>query len=103
MISAIRNITVGVFEHLRITSPMDAKKRLAYMQCILRGAALKKYQEVLVTSRHLANELAGDDWTLGELTRISAVDLWTWAKTDTTRYDGNDYLAWDKLIYFKRK
>ena len=42
------NLTVRVFEHLNITSPMDVDKRLAYMQRILRGASLKEYQEVLV-------------------------------------------------------
>ena len=53
----MRNITVGVFEHLNITSPMDVDKRLAYTQRILRGAALKKYQEVLVTCRQSEKEL----------------------------------------------
>ena len=54
VISAIRDLTVGVFEHLDITSPMDVGNRLAYTQSILRGAALKKYQEVLVICRHSA-------------------------------------------------
>ena len=44
----MRNINVGVFEHLNINSTMDVDKRLAYTQHILRGAALKKYHEVLV-------------------------------------------------------
>ena len=49
VISVMHNLTVKVFEHLNITSPMDVKKRLAYTQRILRRAALKKYLEVLVT------------------------------------------------------
>ena len=40
VISAVCVLTVGVFEHLNITSPMDVEKRIAYTQCILRGAAL---------------------------------------------------------------
>ena len=41
VISAMRDLTVGVFEHLEITSTMDVGKRLAYTQRILIGAALK--------------------------------------------------------------
>ena len=40
----MRNLTVGVFENLKITSPMDMDKRLAYTHHILRGAALKNTQ-----------------------------------------------------------
>ena len=55
VISSMLNLTVVVFEHLKITPPpRDAKKRLSSMQRILRGAALKKYQEVLVICRHSA-------------------------------------------------
>ena len=45
------------------------------MQSILRGAALKKHREVLVTYRQSAKELAGNEWTLGELDRISVEDF----------------------------
>ena len=72
------------------------------MQRILKGAALKKYREVLVTYRHSAKELAGDEWTLGEITGLSKKDFWTRANTDTTRYDGHDYLARDKCVDSKR-
>ena len=56
-----------------------------------------------MTCRHLAKELAGDEWTLGKLTRLSAEDFWTWEKTYITGYDGDDYLAWDKCVYFERE
>ena len=36
VISAMRNLTVGVFEHLKITSPMYVEKSLSYTQRILR-------------------------------------------------------------------
>ena len=45
--------------------------------------------------RQSAKDLAVDEWTFGELTRLSAEDFWTWAKKDTTGYDGHDYLARD--------
>ena len=72
VINSMRYLTIRVFDHLEITSPMDVKKSLAYTQRILGGAALKKHQEVLVTFRQSVKELAGDDWTLGEMTRLAA-------------------------------
>ena len=55
----MRDLTVGVFEPLGITSPMDVERRIVYTQRILGGAALKKYREVLVTCRQSAKELTG--------------------------------------------
>ena len=60
VINAMRNLTVGVFEHLEIISPTDVDKGLAYTQRILRGSALKKYREILVTCKQPKKELAGD-------------------------------------------
>ena len=40
VINAMRNLTVGVFEHPEIILPTDVDKRLAYTQCILRGSAI---------------------------------------------------------------
>ena len=51
-----------------------------------------------MTCRQLAKDLAGDEWTLGELTRLSVEEFWNWANMDTTRYDGHDYLAQDKCV-----
>ena len=48
VVSAMRNLTAGVFEHLEINSPMDVDNILSYMQRILRIDALKNYREVLV-------------------------------------------------------
>ena len=73
------------------------------MQRILRVDALKKYGEVMVTCRKLAKEIAGYEWILGKLTGLFAEDFGTWVKTDTTGYDGHDYLARDKCIKFKRE
>ena len=63
-----------------------------YTQRILRGSALKKYREVLVTCKQSAKELAGDEFTLGYMNGLSTEDFWTWEKTDTTGYDGYPYL-----------
>ena len=99
----MRDVAIGVFEHLDVTSPSYVDKRLAYTKRILRGSVIKKYREVLVGFRQSAKELVGNEWTLGELTWISAEDFWTWVKTDTTGYDGHDYLARDKCVDFERE
>ena len=39
-INSMHDLTIGVFEHLEIISPIDMDKRLAYTQCILTVAAL---------------------------------------------------------------
>ena len=103
VISPMRDITVGVFENLNITSPMDVDKKLAYTQRILRRAALKKYREFLVTCMQLAKELLGDERTLSEMSGISTDNFWTWDKIDNTGYDVYDYLAQDKRVNFDRE
>ena len=72
VVGTMRDLTVGVFELLDITSPMYMDKRVAYTQCTLRGAALKIYREVLVACRQSAKELVGDEWNLGELAGLFA-------------------------------
>ena len=96
VINAMRVLIVGVFENLEIISPTDVDKRLAYTQRILRGSALKKHREVLVTCKQSEKELAGDEWTLGDMSGVSTEDFWTWTKTDTIRYDQHPYLDIDK-------
>ena len=52
----------------------------------------------MVTCKQSAKELAGDEWTLGDLSGLSTEEFWTWAKTDTIGYDGHPYLAMDKCV-----
>ena len=56
-----------------------------------------------MTCRQSENDLAGNECTIGDLTGISVEDFWTWAKTDTTGYDGHDYLARDKCVDLGRE
>ena len=53
--------------------------------------------------RKLEKEIVGDEWALGKMTVLSAEDFWTWVKTDTTGYDGHDYLVRDKCVDFERE
>ena len=50
----------------------------------------------------MAKELAGDEWTLGDLSGVSTEDFWTCAKTDTIGYDIHPYLDIDKCVNFER-
>ena len=42
----------------------------------------------MVTCKQSAKDLTGDEWTFGNISGLSMEDFWTWAKTDTTGYDG---------------
>ena len=52
------------------------------MQCILRGAALKKYKVVIRACKELTKDLAGGKWNLVDLKELSTAELWTWENSD---------------------
>ena len=52
MVSAMRDLTSGVFEHLDTTFPMEVDQRVDYTQRILRGAELNKYKAVLLECKY---------------------------------------------------
>ena len=103
VVIVICNLTVGVIYHLEITSPMDVDKGVSYMQRILKGAALKKYKQVLVACRQLTKALAVDEWNIRNLAGLSAEAFWNLHKTDTTGYDRHAYLPRDKCVNFNRE
>ena len=96
MVIAIRDLTIGVFEYLNITSFMDPDQKLVYIQRILRGVALKIYKVFLLECKESGKDLAGDKWTIGELKGLSTEDLCTWDKSDGISYDRGVYLVMDK-------
>ena len=65
MIHTMRDLTVGVFKHLEITSKTDVDKRINYTECILRGTILKKYRQFLGDCKELQKGLVGDQYNLG--------------------------------------
>ena len=71
VVCVMLNLTSGVFEHLETTAHMYVYKRVNYMQRLLRGAALKKYNDFLTGCKESAEGLAGDHWTLGEIEDIT--------------------------------
>ena len=88
MVSALCEITIGVFYHLDITSPMDVDQRVAYIKCILRGEEINKYKAVMLECKQLAKYLVGDKWTIGKLKGISTEDFWTWDNSYGLAYVG---------------
>ena len=55
-----------------------------------------------MTCKQWAKEFVGDEWTLGNMNGLSTEEFWTWAKKDTTGYDGHSYLAIAKCVDFER-
>ena len=77
---------------------MDVDRMVAYMQRILRGAALKNYRSVLVECKQSSKELVRDKWDFGKLKRLSTANFWDWAKKDGIGYDRHAYLGIDKCV-----
>ena len=59
MVHALRDQTIGVFEHLEITSTLDVNKRVNYKKPLLRGPALKKYKKFLEECNELTKVIYG--------------------------------------------
>ena len=103
VVSTMRDLTVGVFEHLETTSPMGTDKRVAYTQITLRGAALKKYKAVLIECKQSLKELAGDNCYLDALKGQSTNNFWAWSKKEGIGYDWDAYLGLDKCVGFNKE
>ena len=48
MVSAMHDLTVGIFEHLNIMAKTDVDQRVKYTEHILTGPNLKKYHAILL-------------------------------------------------------
>ena len=103
VVNAMRDLTIGVFEHLDIPSHMDMDQRVAYTQRIIVVSALKNYKSVLVECKPLENYIVGYTWDLVLLKEISTEYFWTWTKKDGIGYDEYSYLGLDKCIDFDNK
>ena len=99
--TSIHLITMEIFEHLEITSPMYVYQRVSYTQRIITVSAFKKHKAVLVECKQSENQLAGDKWELGTLKDLYTDDFWTWAQKDGIGYDRDAYLGLDKCVDFE--
>ena len=63
VVSAMWDITVGVFEHLDITPKLDIDKRVKYTERILTSPAIKKHCASLMDFKDMVNDFARNQWT----------------------------------------
>ena len=61
VVNVMRNLTVGVFEHLSITSSLDVYVRMKYIEIILKVSALRKFKHVMVFLKEKGKEEGGDN------------------------------------------
>ena len=63
MIITMRDITVGLCEHLELTSSVELYLSIKYTDRILMNSDLKKYIQVLLVCKDTDRGLAGNKWT----------------------------------------
>ena len=56
-----------------------------------------------MTCKQSAKYIAGDEWTLGDMSEVSTEDFWNRENTDTIGYDRHPYLDIDKFVDFERE
>ena len=106
MISMMRYLTVGLFEHLDIMSVMDLDPRIKYIEYILIVSVINKYLQVLEECKESTKGLAGDQWSLGLAKVIFMEQLCTWAKVDAIDVSvdpisGSErYTSFEKELWF---
>ena len=93
MVRAMYDLKVGVFEHLEITSPMDADQRILYTQRILRGTDIKKYKQILEGCKVPIKGISRDQWALVVTKDVTTEQFCTWEKTETNVGSGGMYLG----------
>ena len=99
MISMMRDLTVGLFEHLDIMSVMDLDPRIKYIEYILIVSVLNKYLQVLEECKESTKGLSGDQWSLGLAKVISMEQLCTWAKVGSINGSGDPISGLERCTY----
>ena len=64
IVNAMHDLTIGIFEHLNTTTWTDIDIRVTFIECILKGAALKKFTVLLPTFKENIALEVGGNWTL---------------------------------------
>ena len=103
MIRAIRDVTVGLFRHLEITSKIDVDKRINYIERILRREALNKYRQVLSECKDLEKGIDVDQWNMGAAKNVTMEQVWDWAKVDAIDRVGYLFTGPDLCTYFEKE
>ena len=64
IVNGVHELPVGILEHLNITPWSDVDIRVNFIDCILKGAALKKFTVLLPTFKENIALEVGGNWTL---------------------------------------
>ena len=102
VISAMRDLTFGVFEYLKITSVMDVDVSIKYMDRILRLPALNKYQQVLVECKQFLKALYGYQCSLWLAKGVSMEQFQAWENVDTIDRSGGPISGLGQCTYFEK-
>ena len=62
----LQKMTVSVFEHLGITTWRGIDQVWMYVEKVLKGTALTKFRNSVLTCKELVRNEYGDQWGLGE-------------------------------------
>ena len=65
VVNLMRDLTVGIFEHLDITAKTDVDKSVKYIYLILSGPVLKNNHEILLIYKDTGNNQVEDKWLIG--------------------------------------
>ena len=89
----MRDLTVGVFEHLDITSKIDLDIIIKYTEHILRGSALEKNRQVLLVCKESSRGFSGNIWTIGADKSVTMEQFCTWDKIKRSDSDGDTIIG----------
>ena len=102
LVCTMRDLKIGVFEHLEITLSLYVDKRINYTHPLLRGPVIKKYKTVRVECTELAKVISWYHWTLGARKYVTMEQFWNWENQDDINGSVHMYLGCDRCIDFDK-
>ena len=87
MINTVRDLTVGVFGHLEITSKLDIDLMIKYIERIICVSAVKSYRQFLLACKDIDRGCAGNQCTIGSAKNSSMNHFWNWDKAYCCNYE----------------
>ena len=103
LVNGMRNISVGVFEHLYITSKLDVYQNIKYNERTLIGPELNKYIAPLLAWKETAKDFSKYQWTCGSAKDISIGNFWVWAKAYGLGTDRDPMIGEECCKYFEKE
>ena len=89
VISAMHNLTVGLFKRLEISSILDVDKVNKHTKHVIRGESINKHRQVLVECNDLSNYLSGYHWNMVSAKSVTMEQFWNWCKVNAINGAGD--------------